>query len=92
VWASMHAARSPELTGILWLWKDAAPAFSQERMGTSGRMTMITQAQRVVIIGRRAAFTEARPADRPGQLYASATSSLLITPKDARQPLAVSHP
>ncbi len=33
---------------------------------------------RVVTIGRRSAFTEARLTDRAGELYASATSSLLI--------------
>ena len=37
---------------------------------------------RVVTLGRRAAFAEARLTDREGRLYASATSSLLvITPQ-----------
>jgi uncharacterized protein (TIGR00369 family) len=35
---------------------------------------------RIVTIGRRAAFTEARLTDAAGKLYASATSSLLIMP------------
>jgi uncharacterized protein (TIGR00369 family) len=36
---------------------------------------------RVVTIGRRAAFTEARLTDAAGKLYASATSSLLVMSK-----------
>jgi len=33
---------------------------------------------RIVSIGRRAAFAEARLTDASGQLYASATSTLLV--------------
>jgi acyl-coenzyme A thioesterase PaaI-like protein len=33
---------------------------------------------RIVSIGRRAAFVEARLTDRAGKLYATATSSLII--------------
>jgi uncharacterized protein (TIGR00369 family) len=37
---------------------------------------------KIVTIGRRAAFTEARLTDRKGTLYASATSSLLVISKN----------
>lgn len=38
---------------------------------------------RIVSIGRRAAFTEARLTDIAGKLYASATSSLIVIPAQA---------
>jgi uncharacterized protein (TIGR00369 family) len=34
---------------------------------------------KIITLGRRAAFTEARLTDAAGRLYASATSSLLVT-------------